>query len=767
MRLPFHVVKTDILEGYLRDSRMLDRAIEDLGWLPLGGAIIGSEKELGMQRNEMLRRTRLQWVQNPLIGHWVNLDTWFTFGSGLPKPTARDERVQKVVDEWWDDPDNQATMTSYAAQTKINVKRHVEGELFMALFTDFLGKTGKTRVRFIDATEIKDIITDSEDKNRTVAYRRSYTPRKYNFKSRAFEPAAEPVHQFFKDVNLANPLLAGIPSNTLEQGVVIFHPKLNCDINDLRGIPELYRGMFWASANKDANANLLSMVQSLARWVWKKTVKGGSGIGATSKAKFQTEINMSNPPPEVGSMYMSNKGFQLDPIKTPTGGTQIAETAVRRSALMVSAASGIMEHYFGDPSTGNLATSKTMELPMLKKFESSQMFWQGVYNTTISIAIDKAIEVGRLPGRPVFDRMTNRVSYETDYDRTLDFDFKSILEKETENFIKAIKIAVDARLIPRQQASQLMMMTLGVNHIEDEIKKLNDADLLVDEKEEPEVVVGPGGGTLPAKPNGNPKKKPRKGVREAISTPQHNPGRDIADKSTLLEAEMVKYRKTLGAAFTRYGDRILESVRLKPGDGKRLGEIPELEEALQAFGRDMKEAAGGAFNEAVLLGRRYVKGVNPDLEALKEAAGDSLDPDGRGAKLHNEKLEWNSEFVDKKLVPDLREDAHVVIRKSYEKQEAIVAAMTARLQAKESRVAQYAGALWSVEEAAVKEYLTGSGYLVNFVGAHDDQTCPDCSEAVSGGPYPADQAPVPGTDTICNGNCRHALQVITEVGRIA
>src|SRR5258708_21449394 len=53
------------------------------------------------------------------------------------------------------------------------------------------------------------------------------------------------------------------------------------------------------------------------------------------------------------------------------------------------AGTGIMVHYFGDPSTGNLATATAMELPMLKMFMSYQVFWKDAYRDFFSIVLDE------------------------------------------------------------------------------------------------------------------------------------------------------------------------------------------------------------------------------------------------------------------------------------------------------------------------------------------------------------------------------------------
>jgi len=65
----------------------------------------------------------------------------------------------------------------------------------------------------------------------------------------------------------------------------------------------------------------------------------------------------------VGGTFVTTPGTRLEPIKT--SGITTSMDDARRLMLMVCSATGINEPYLtGDPSTGNLATAKTMERPM-------------------------------------------------------------------------------------------------------------------------------------------------------------------------------------------------------------------------------------------------------------------------------------------------------------------------------------------------------------------------------------------------------------------
>jgi hypothetical protein len=59
---------------------------------------------------------------------------------------------------------------------------------------------------------------------------------------------------------------------------------------------------------------------------------------------------------------------------------------------MVSAGTNIMLHYFGDPSTGNLATATAMELPMLKSFTSYQELWKSAFGDIFRLILGEDLD---------------------------------------------------------------------------------------------------------------------------------------------------------------------------------------------------------------------------------------------------------------------------------------------------------------------------------------------------------------------------------------
>lgn len=97
----------------------------------------------------------------------------------------------------------------------------------------------------------------------------------------------------------------------------------------------------------------------------------------------------------------------------------------------------------------------------------------------------------------------------------------------------------------------------------------------------------------------------------------------------------------------------------------------------------------------------------------------------------------------------------------FETEELAKKAVTKTVTTMESRVAMYATAFWTVEEKAVKESSRGSGLKANFVGVDDGDNCQGCQSAIDGNPWVAESVPSPGEQD-CLGNCRHAIQFVTD-----
>lgn len=756
---------------------MYQRTLEDIGWINLS---LSDQTDLahlipdGFE--QMLKRVRIYYYNNPLAGQWVHLTTSFIFGEGIGIPKAKDDDIQEVLEEFWNDKDNKKVLTTFQAQQKLSNKLQYEGNLYFVLFTD---EEGKVRVRVLNAVEVKDIIPDEEDRNRPLFYKVGRTKKKYNYALGQYETNQIEI-KFHPDVE--NEMAEGfnIPLNKRGEGT-IYHVKINCDLNDKFGIPTLYRGLDWMKAHKDMAGDMATLIKSLSRFAWQKKVKGGTASVNSIANALKSKQDLSNFKHAAGQIQVENEGIDTKAFSTPTGGVKIASDGLKNMQLMVSSASGLMYHYFGDPSTGNLATAKTMELPMIKHFLAWQKLWEGIFEDILQYQIDRKIEIGLLPGRTEFDPKTKRTIIETDKDRGLDIDFPPVVDEDLKPIADALGAAKNNGLISSELASQLFMLAANVDNIEEEVEKalaeLEQKKIEEQEKFQMETDIKKMGlniaNTIP-KPTNNPNapKKVAKTVKEAIDkvmkeaieAPAKNTGRNedrLFRKNNFVNQRMNAYTKALASAYGTFGKRIKENSKVsqKKGD-PAVGTIQDLDQIVLNLVEDMKKAANRFFPEAVEIGKKYAL-----AEMKRLGAGvtfDSLTEDfGDATGILEDRIAWNNEFLDNSLAPDVTEKFTVKIRDSYPSVSLYDDAIDGALQSLESRVNLYAGAFWTVEESAVKATASGSGLMANYAGPIDERNSPGCREAALNNPYPVEDVPIPGSFE-SGMNCRHAIQLIEK-----
>lgn len=722
------------------------RTLEDIGWVNLN-AISDSENLLisgGFKK--MILRSKIFYYNNPLAGNWINLTTQFTFGEGIAVPKCEDKSITEVVEIFWNNLDNKKCLTTFQAYQLLSNKLQYEGNLFFMLFDD---EEGDVRVRVLNTEDVQDIICDDDDRNRPLFYKVAVKQRKYDFRNHSFENPADKI-VYYADIQNADPLRYGVPPNNLAQDVRIYHVKINTDINDKFGVPELYRGLDWMQAHKDMSQDMATFIKALSQFAWKMKVKGGQAKINSIRDALATKSSLSNIANSVGRTRIENEGADMQSIPTPTGGIKNMSDGLEKMNLMVCAAAGIPYHYFGDPSSGNLATAKTMELPLIRKFVTYQKLWESIFKTILDYQIDRKIALGLLNGSYSIDQKTNREVVETTLDRTIDIDFPPILEEDLKQYAEAMGSAKKNNLVSKKLAATLFMTAANVNNIPQEIKDIEDEGGFDD----PEPTMPPLG--MPGVPQVDPKKKPKIKESEDPQKEIPNPADRFKRKINFTEQRMSAYRKALFGNYKRLNKEISEAIRVDELNGVVTGTVVDLDVIVRRFTNSMKESARKFFPVAIDIGEKFIRAELTDRNyKLRE-------DNGRARDTYDNAITWNDKFVDESLGVAIESKVSDAMRKPYDTKDQFTEAVTKAAGSFSGRVEQYVGAFWTVEEMAVREAASGIGVYVNFVGPDDSHTCPGCESAVAGNPWLMDDAPLPGMQE-CRGMCRHALQIVDTV----
>jgi hypothetical protein len=452
---------------------------------------------------EMLRKltrlSRIYYLKNPLVRRAVALQAYYVFGQGV-SITARAPQVNDVVQAFLDDPANKAELTSHQARVGKETRLQIEGNLFFVFFTD--KTTGRVRIRTLPFEEVADILTNPDDAKEPRYYKRAYTQRVLNLQTG--RETYKPTTAYYPDWQYRPPAgerVAAIGNAPVHWDTPVYHIKVG-GLDDMRfGVPETYAALDWATAYKKFLENWATIVDSLSRFAWKLSPKGGARGVAAAKAKLGSTFGTAggaeqNPPPVTGAVALVPEGADLTPI--PKTGATVAADDGRRLLLMVAAAVGLPETFFGDASVGNHATSKTLDRPTELKFLDRRTLWADVFGDLLSFVVDQAALASggplQAPTRTIGDQLQLADDPATGQpvDRGIDVDFPPILEHDVLASVQSVVAAATleghppAGVLDLKLIARLLLQALGVADI-DEI-----LDTLFPEDEGPAAdVAGP------------------------------------------------------------------------------------------------------------------------------------------------------------------------------------------------------------------------------------------------------------------------------------
>jgi hypothetical protein len=370
----------ELREAFTRAD--IELALDDRGWLVPGRQ--WSSADLDAQtRTTLVAKARLYWLRDPLMKQAVRLWTDYSLGTGVTWD-SKQAKVKNGCDAFAKGRRNKTIMNS-EGQRRSSKKLLVDGEIFFAIFEADTSDETKT-IRRIDCLQITDIICDPDDEEHVLGYRRLTAQDKVLY------------YADWRNDDEDNALLSQQPDpsqknkigDKVEKDCVVYH--LPFDTLLKRGNGLLSCNLDWSKEHRRFMEARVAIQQALAKFAWKGSVKGGQGIINQLQSKLASTYSTAgmtqverHPQTAPGGTWLQNAGIDLAPMPRATGAGD-AQSDGDQLKLMVCAGTGIMLHYFGDPSTGNLATATAMELPMLKMFQSYQSMWLDAYRDLFSIA---------------------------------------------------------------------------------------------------------------------------------------------------------------------------------------------------------------------------------------------------------------------------------------------------------------------------------------------------------------------------------------------
>ena len=346
----------------------LELSLEETGYTMLGGFQENEFTRDALRR--IARESRIFFLKNPLVRRAVLTQASYCFAQGVTVK-ARHPLIDEAVQRFMVDKRNKMEFTTPQALMQREADLALDGNLFLALFQN---SKGDVRVRALLFDEITDIVADPDD------------PKSVHYYERAgVDEQGRPIVQYYPDLSYRPAVQPARFQRTEhhEEGDILWDtPVLQVRVNALNGqrfgLSEVYSAQEWARMYNQFLNDFAMVMRAHARFAWRETVKGGAGQRAKAKAALDSGIaggQRSKPAPVAGSVLVETEGkSRMEPIVTAGAAGGVEDG--RRLLLMVSAATGVFEHYFGDPATGNLATATTMDRPMELSFMARQRLWQ-------------------------------------------------------------------------------------------------------------------------------------------------------------------------------------------------------------------------------------------------------------------------------------------------------------------------------------------------------------------------------------------------------
>ena len=408
--------RVDLLEAQAIEGASLRRELDLLGWQVMDYFAGSGTQELDPnERRNMAQKSRVVWMQDPQAGAATDLLNDFVFGRGVPKPKAHDEEVQEVIDEAWDDPDNQIVLTSYAAQVALGVDLSLQSNIFMLMFDD--GDDGKVKLGLLDHDAVQSVVRDPNNRLRVLFYVARDLKQEWDFQNDRPKPIpttlqdGKPKVLYYdhwrnvRDAEEGEETIKKPPSTKRAKGRV-YHVAVNRYSEQAFGVPTMRRTLRWYSAYNDFMKARVDMAQAAAAFIMRRKVKGtpNSVMKMASKAisrrsELATGPTVDEPelqvPPRPGSIITENENVSHESMNLNSNAGNASQDAQMLRSV-ISASTRFPQHYLGDAGSANLATATAMELPVLKAVEARQEVFEAVFRWFIDRVIERAVEAGRL-----------------------------------------------------------------------------------------------------------------------------------------------------------------------------------------------------------------------------------------------------------------------------------------------------------------------------------------------------------------------------------
>lgn len=328
-----------------------------------------------LMHDRMLQVCYFLRVTTPFGKRIVEILTDYTIGKGV-RVTAKDEKVQQVIDDFWTDEVN--NMDDDIEQWSDELTTF--GELCVPVAINRV--SGKVRKGYIDPMNIDTIqFAEMATANGTASINVPYAVR---LRREVGEVLQKPMLIVRRQEDVNQESYGKLDGEC-------FYFAINKAKSASRGFSELFALADWVDLFDQMIFDFGDKVRFLNQFIWHYTFKG-----ADEKKVDEYKNKLTKDPPRQGGALFTNENIEVAPLTPDFKGQDMAAGAgmVKKYGL---GGAGIPPVLMGDGDDANRASSLEMNAPFTKKIQKRQAQLSRCLKSVIDFQIEQAQLAGALP----------------------------------------------------------------------------------------------------------------------------------------------------------------------------------------------------------------------------------------------------------------------------------------------------------------------------------------------------------------------------------
>jgi hypothetical protein len=330
-----------------------------------------------LMHDRMLQVCYFLAVTTPFGKRIVEILTEYTLGKGL-RITAKDPRVQQVIDDFWKDEVNDMDANCESISNELTIF----GEMCVPVAVNPVN--GEVRIGYIDPMNIDTIqFAEMATPDGTASINVPYAVR---LRREVGEVLQKPMLLIRRDEDPNSATFGRLNGEC-------FYWTLNKVKSASRGFSELFSLADWIDLFDQMIFDFGDKVRFLNSFVWHYCIQG-----ATPKEVEDYKNRLTKDPPRQGGVMVTNEKIAITAQTPDFKGQDMAQGSqmVKKYGL---GGAGIPMVLTGDGDDANRAAALEMNAPFVKKIQKRQNHLARCLTQVLNFALDQAQHAGVLPAK--------------------------------------------------------------------------------------------------------------------------------------------------------------------------------------------------------------------------------------------------------------------------------------------------------------------------------------------------------------------------------